>query len=761
MIIYLVLIVSYSSAQNLVPNSSFEEFYTLPSEDGDFKLKEWKNVNSQANSESLTGKLGTPDYLSIDGFVDCKLPNSAKGWIKPKSGKAVVGIITYNHNIPNFREYIQVKLDESLIIGDKYIVSFAINTSVDNNTTNTYSDYYSSGIGVFLSEAELIQKTNEVIIKEPHGKIDYALDVSDSYNWKILSFILKADKQYNYLTIGNFDNDDETILKKKNRINQSSKMPIAYYFIDDVSILPFDQLLEENKNFEVKIDAPSVVCASNGPIFMEAIIREQNEGKIAEGTWSGGKGEFEHISENRFKYNFSKDEVGKEIIIEYSSLNKDIDISKTHKLSILPSIKIEGENMISTKYGNGVSLNAIYNSSKHNIGRYFWSGGKGIFTTDDNKETIYYPNISEIGKSIKLRLDYYGQQDLCNSHDVVTVRVIEERKIQDSIKNIDIQIEYDSIVCSNETKVSLKAFQTGNKNLTGTWSGGKGEFSNTESNHTSYEFHPSEMGSKVHLKFSLNSSKTINQKKIAIVYTNPLKVNAGKDIKLPYGEPFLLGAKMQHKLLDYYKLNWSGGDGFYTSDDQLETEYYPAISEIGGKVTLKLSIQDNLTGCTYSDNLSIRILPALKEKIVEVPSKSKDREPVQSSNLLDKKRILETKPKVGIVFKLETIRFEADSFNIKQDHFKELDLYKIYLNEHPKIQVEIGGHTNTIPMDDYCEELSDKRASSVMNYFIDNGINEDRLESNGYGKNKPIYKGKHASIQAKNQRVELKVIGIK
>ena len=87
------------------------------------------------------------------------------------------------------------------------------------------------------------------------------------------------------------------------------------------------------------------------------------------------------------------------------------------------------------------------------------------------------------------------------------------------------------------------------------------------------------------------------------------------------------------------------------------------------------------------------------------------------------------------------------------------DVYQFLLHN-PDVIVEVGGHTNNIPSEDYCNALSTARAKAVTEYLIQKGVNPAKIQFKGYGKSKPIADNKTASGRLKNQRVELKILSI-
>jgi outer membrane protein OmpA-like peptidoglycan-associated protein len=108
---------------------------------------------------------------------------------------------------------------------------------------------------------------------------------------------------------------------------------------------------------------------------------------------------------------------------------------------------------------------------------------------------------------------------------------------------------------------------------------------------------------------------------------------------------------------------------------------------------------------------------------------------------------------------LRNIFFETDSFRLKAESKVELNKLYQFLQENPKLRIEISGHTDSVGTDLYNEELSDKRARSVYYYLTKKGISKKRLEYKGYGESQPIAPNSNAEGRARNRRTEIKVLG--
>ena len=129
-----------------------------------------------------------------------------------------------------------------------------------------------------------------------------------------------------------------------------------------------------------------------------------------------------------------------------------------------------------------------------------------------------------------------------------------------------------------------------------------------------------------------------------------------------------------------------------------------------------------------------------------------------------KKRIIAAldvkKLQTGQTIQIEQLFFDADSTNMKSTSIPVMDEMYDFLRAYPQITVEIGGHTNNIPANDYCDALSTARAKSVVDYLIKKGISAEQLTFKGYGKRKPLVSNRTTAGRRKNQRVEIKVLKV-
>ena len=110
------------------------------------------------------------------------------------------------------------------------------------------------------------------------------------------------------------------------------------------------------------------------------------------------------------------------------------------------------------------------------------------------------------------------------------------------------------------------------------------------------------------------------------------------------------------------------------------------------------------------------------------------------------------------------IFFEFDKYEIQEEHTEVLDKYAGILRENPGVPMVIQGHTDSMGTEEYNLDLSQKRAGSVYEYFVEQDISSERLQTRGHGFHRPIApnvtrEGKdNPEGRVKNRRAELHLI---
>ena len=101
------------------------------------------------------------------------------------------------------------------------------------------------------------------------------------------------------------------------------------------------------------------------------------------------------------------------------------------------------------------------------------------------------------------------------------------------------------------------------------------------------------------------------------------------------------------------------------------------------------------------------------------------------------------------------VMFDINSAEIKSEAYPMLDEAILILEKNPEMKVEIDGHTDNTGSAAYNMNLSERRAKSVMKYFVDKGVEAERLTTKGFGLTKPAASNDTKEGRTKNRRVEL------
>lgn len=207
----LLLIISFSQAQNLVANCSFEQYDTCP--------------DNQGQIERATGWFKT--YGAADYYNSC----STGAWTVPPpvhpqlaaTGNAFVGLNLFGEQVGGV-EVIHTVLSSPLTAGITYYVSFKVNLCINpaafmNEAIDKIGARFTTGTPPFIDNIAQVY-TNTVI--------------TDTTNWTTISGSFVADSAFTHMYIGIFFDTAHV----NSVILAPSGIDRAYYFIDDVCVSP-------------------------------------------------------------------------------------------------------------------------------------------------------------------------------------------------------------------------------------------------------------------------------------------------------------------------------------------------------------------------------------------------------------------------------------------------------------------------------------------------------------------------------------------
>ena len=262
LIFFIILLsaIAANAQQNLVPNYNFEEYTQCPDSQGDiFKAIGWFsgcNTPDYYNSCSnlITPTFGTPI-------------NQANNFQIPKSGVAYSGITTYSSDII-FREYIAIKIINSLKKDNKFCVKFFTSFGATSHAMDLIGVYFSLDSINCNNNSNLYNKTPQIC--NPYGNV-----LNDTLNWMKISGNFVSVGGEKYLYIGNFYPDSQNTIVP---FNLSFPNTISYYYIDDVSVC-------DCEDFKPKLGRDTTLCIGQ-QLLLNANIPKEADSVIY--TWQDG-----------------------------------------------------------------------------------------------------------------------------------------------------------------------------------------------------------------------------------------------------------------------------------------------------------------------------------------------------------------------------------------------------------------------------------------------------------------------------------------
>ncbi len=210
--------------QNLVPNHSFETITSCPNGLAQIhkSLPWFIPANSFNNSPDLFNQCDSSSFVLSAG-----VPQNYFGFQQANSGNGYAGIICYGTMLgQDIREYVQIQLTSPLIAGESYEIEMYVSPSENYNlAVNRIGMHISigsiSGIGNWL--LPFVPQIN------PSGML-----LSDTASWTLISGTYIANGGEDHITVGNFYDDLNTYIGILNQ--DIIPQPIAYYYIDDISV---------------------------------------------------------------------------------------------------------------------------------------------------------------------------------------------------------------------------------------------------------------------------------------------------------------------------------------------------------------------------------------------------------------------------------------------------------------------------------------------------------------------------------------------
>lgn len=259
----ILTLVQTTTAQNFVPNSSFEQV--------EVSKKKWNLNDMQFEQQAvkwLSPNAGSPDL--IDQTFQGNFIPIREGYDlsphKAKSGNLMAAIKTFGcNNTAHCKEYLQIKLTDPMIAGQNYYLEFWVNPMSSSLYTNNLGAAFTlveidddSKYGLYYLKSVVNEKR---IMDQPPN------------SWHKIHGNFTAERDFRYLLIGNFFTDEQTqVNENTNSINHS------YYFIDDIFLMCLD--------CEKEIALNNINPEAGNRIVLQNIHFRHNQAKLMKSSFA-------------------------------------------------------------------------------------------------------------------------------------------------------------------------------------------------------------------------------------------------------------------------------------------------------------------------------------------------------------------------------------------------------------------------------------------------------------------------------------------
>jgi outer membrane protein OmpA-like peptidoglycan-associated protein len=106
------------------------------------------------------------------------------------------------------------------------------------------------------------------------------------------------------------------------------------------------------------------------------------------------------------------------------------------------------------------------------------------------------------------------------------------------------------------------------------------------------------------------------------------------------------------------------------------------------------------------------------------------------------------------------VTFALDSADLNSRFFTVLDSVAGTLAEYGQTVIEVAGHTDSSGPDDYNQQLSERRAASVIAYLAGRGVPQKRMIKVGAGEQHPVASNATPDGRQQNRRVEITIVPV-
>lgn len=251
-LLFLLLLNLAVGGQNLIPNPGLE-YLRKPAKQrfpGNIELAEgW-----------FPAGIGSPDLITSS--------RSSYGKLEAAEGKNYCGLILYDADNPEFREYLEIKLSQTLEAGKTYCLRFKASPASESWVFTDELGFYFSPDSLRLNDWNTANVIPQLRTKK------YQL-FDDTTRWTDYELSYTALGNERFMSLGNFRNDASTMLKPAQK---QAFIRVSYLFLDAFYL---GSCIDEEKNTsasEPKLPESTFLPESNGKLIFPTLLTPNGDG---------------------------------------------------------------------------------------------------------------------------------------------------------------------------------------------------------------------------------------------------------------------------------------------------------------------------------------------------------------------------------------------------------------------------------------------------------------------------------------------------
>ena len=174
----------------------------------------------------------------------------------------------------------------------------------------------------------------------------------------------------------------------------------------------------------------------------------------------------------------------------------------------------------------------------------------------------------------------------------------------------------------------------------------------------------------------------------------------------------------------------------------------------------KVQAQQAMQQAEAARQAAVQQQQALSQQADQARLQAQQTEEMRQRLLQQLNQVLQTRDSArGLIVNMSDVLFDTAKATLKPGARLRLAKVSGIILAYPDLKLEIDGFTDSVGGDEYNQELSERRAQSVRDFLVSQGVPANNTTTHGYGKENPVASNSTASGRQMNRRVELVVSG--